>query len=62
MTAEKSERKRVAAICENCETVHAAHVDSGGEINPIGSGACQCGDGALRIIEDSPEGFEDADD
>ncbi|ELY66025.1 hypothetical protein [Natronococcus jeotgali] len=62
MANRRQESDRVAAICENCETVHAAHVDSGGEINPIGSGACQCGDGALRIIEASPEGFEDADD
>ncbi|MFU8869485.1 hypothetical protein [Natronococcus sp.] len=61
MTAERQERERVAAICENCETVHAAHVGPNDEIHPIGSGECQCGDGALRVIEDSPEGFENAD-
>lgn len=61
MTAGKQEKERVAAICENCGTVHAANIGSGGEVRPIGSKQCQCGDGEFRILEDTPDGFEETD-
>lgn len=47
---DEAESERAAAICENCETIHAAHIGPEGDIRPIGTRQCTCEAGDLRIV------------
>lgn len=56
------EKRRAAAICDNCETIHAVRIDPDGDINLIGTGngaSCTCEDGDLRIIDNDAIALED---
>lgn len=61
--ATENEKRRAAAVCDNCGTAHAVRIGPDGEIRPIGTGhgpECTCGDGDLRIMSDDADVLEDA--
>lgn len=58
------EKQRAAAICDNCETIHAVRIRTDGKINLIGTGngdSCTCEDSDLRIIDNDAIALDDED-
>lgn len=58
------ERKRAAAICENCGFAFAAHIGSDGEIRPIGTeteDCCSCERANFRLVNNDIDMIDKAD-
>ena len=56
--AHRDDVKRLMATCEHCGAVYAARQWPDGDVQPIGSGSCNCGSTDFVPID----GFDDGDD